>query len=97
MTSYKSKSWVTTIAMLVFCLEAAIATDNPHGQSPAPAPAKKLRIGFGDNSYMPTQLLNASDLVCTPADLGRGTNSPQIKMTKFTNTAKMTRHELAKR
>ena len=97
MTSCKSKSLGITIAMLTFYLGVALAVDDFHGQDSAPAPVKKLRIAFGDNSYMPTQLLNASDLVCTPADLGLGTNSPQIKMTKFTNTAKMTRQELAKR
>jgi hypothetical protein len=63
----------------------------------AHAGEKKLRIAFGDNSYMPKQFLAADDLVCTAADLGLGTNEPQMKISKFVDTSKMTPAELAKR
>jgi hypothetical protein len=42
-------------------------------------------------------LLNARDLVCIPADPGRDTNNPQIRISKFMDTSKMTPAELAKR
>jgi hypothetical protein len=58
---------------------------------------KKLRVAFGDNSWMPTQLLTANDLVCTTADLGLGENSPRMRISKFMAAAKMTPEAIAKR
>ena len=58
---------------------------------------KKLRVAFGDNSWMPKQLLMANDLVCTTADLGLGENNPQMKISKFVAATKMTPEELANR
>lgn len=58
---------------------------------------KKLRVAFGDNRCMPTQLLTADDLVCTTTDLGLGANNPQMRICKFVDTSKMTSEELAKR
>jgi hypothetical protein len=65
--------------------------------STASAGDKRLRVAFGDNSWMPKQLLTANDLVCTTADLGLGSNSPQMKISKFTAATKMTPEELARR
>ena len=58
--------------------------------STASAAERKLRVAFGDNSYVPTQLLNATDLVCTPGDLGLGANNPQMRISKFVAATKMT-------
>ncbi len=63
----------------------------------AQAGQKLLRLAFGDNRCMPIQLLRADDLVCAPTDLGLGTNNPQIRISKFTDTSKMTPTELTRR
>lgn len=86
------------IATALLAGAAGAADLPPPGSAPAtPASAKKLRVAFGDNSCMPTQLLQAVDLVCTAADLGLGRNNPEIKITKFTDTSKMTAEALASR
>jgi hypothetical protein len=61
------------------------------------AAEKKLRVAFGDNRSMPTQLLTAGDLVCSPDDLGLGGNNPQMRISKFMAATKMTPEELARR
>lgn len=58
---------------------------------------KKLRVAFGDNRCMPTQLLTASDLVCSPDDLGLGGNNPQMKISKFVAATTMTPEAIAER
>jgi hypothetical protein len=63
----------------------------------AVAAEKKLRVAFGDNRTMPTPLLEADDLVCSPDDLGLGGNNPQIKISKFTAATKMTPEAIAQR
>jgi hypothetical protein len=61
------------------------------------ATTPKLRVAFGDNRSMPTQLLTAGDLVCSPDDLGLGSNNPQMRISKFMAATKMTPEELARR
>jgi hypothetical protein len=65
--------------------------------SAAQAGEKKLRVAFGDNRTMPTQLLKADDLVCSPGDLGLGSNNPQMRISKFTAATKMTPEAIAQR
>jgi hypothetical protein len=65
--------------------------------STALAGEKKLRVAFGDNRCMPTQLLSAADLVCSPDDLGLGSNNPQMKISKFVAATTMTPEAIQQR
>lgn len=81
---------------LVFCVFAITESNAVEAPAPAaliksePAPSKKLRVAFGDNMWVPKQMLRAEDLVCTTADLGLGTNTPRMKLSKFFDTSRMT-------
>lgn len=65
--------------------------------TPAADGQKFLRVAFGDRGFIPAKMLNADDLVWTAKDLDLGSNSPQMRLCKFTDTSRMTPRALAQR